>query len=374
MQEIAIGALRPGMRLAQQIHSPDEKMSLGQGTVLTELWIRKLKEWGRNSVRIACALPQTDQGFGELDALLHQVFEFVGSEQGSSNIKSSHSQYDEFQEVCQSVENQLRRIYFLARCGRPIPLSELEQLAKQRLYPLLDKKETFLYIHAAGRADAYLYRHAIDVALLAGLIGRWLGYAQTEVRSLVYAGLLLDIGKAKVAFEIIAKSGPLTLEEMELSKNHVRYSLQLLLDNRYVEKPVLDGILQHHERIDGLGYPLGLDEKKISPFARLLAVADVYDALISDRYYRQGISPFAALYTMLYEMSGHFDSHVLGTFIDRMRQSLTGAVVLLSNGASGKISFFECFPNLQPVVGLEDGTTLDLSSRTDISIARIIVT
>lgn len=374
MQEIAIGALKPGMRLAQQINSPDERMSLGQGTVLTELWIRKLKEWGRSSVRIACKSPQADEGSGELESLLQQVFQLAGSQQGSSNIKSSRSQYDEFQEVCQSVESQLRRIYLMARCGRPIPLSELEQLAKQRLYPLLDKKETFLYIHAAGRADAYLYRHAIDVALLVGLIGRWLGYAEAEVRSLVYAGLLLDIGKAKVAFEIIAKSGPLTPEEMELSKNHVRYSLQLLLDNMFVEKPVLDGILQHHERIDGLGYPLGLNEKTISPFARMLAVADVYDALISDRYYRQGISPFAALYTMLYEMSGHFDPHVLGTFIDRMRQSLTGASILLSNGATGKITFFESFPNLQPVVGLEDGTTLDLSSRTDISIARIIVT
>lgn len=373
MQEIAIGALRPGMQLAQQIDSPDERMSLGQGTVLTELWIRKLKEWGRSSVRIVRKNQKTNEGFGELESLLQQVLEFAGSEQ-NSNIKSSRSLYDEFQEVCQSVESQLRRIYLMARCGRPIPLCELEQLAKQRLYPLLDKKETFLYVHAAGRADAYLYRHAIDVALLVGLIGRWLGYSEAEVRSLVYAGLLLDIGKAKVAFEIISKSGPLTPDEMELSKNHVRYSLQLLLGNMSIEKPVLDGILQHHERIDGQGYPLGLDGKTISPFARLLAVADVYDALISDRYYRQGISPFAALYTMMYEMSGYFDSHVLGTFIDRIRQELTGAAILLSNGAAGKITFFESFPNLQPVVVLEDGTTLDLSSRTDISIARIIVT
>jgi len=374
VQEIAIGALRAGMRLAQQVNSPDERMSLGQGTILTELWIGKLKEWGQSSVRIACKKTQTDEGFGELDALLQQVFEFAGLQQGNSHIKSNRTLYDEFQEVCQSVESQLRRIYLMARCGRPIPLSELEQLAKQKLYPLLDKKEAFLYLHAAGRADAYLYRHAIDVALLAGLMGRWLGYAEAKVRSLVYAGLLLDIGKAKVAFEIISKAGPLTPEEMELSKNHVRYSLQLLLGNMSVEKPVLEGILQHHERIDGLGYPLGLDGKTISPFARILAVADVYDALISDRYYRQGISPFAALYTMMYEMSGHFDSHVLGIFIAGMRQSLTGAAIQLSNGVSGKITFFASFPTLQPVVVLEDGTTLDLSSRTDISIARIIVT
>ncbi|WP_312561374.1 HD-GYP domain-containing protein [Anaerospora sp.] len=374
MQEIAIGALKPGMELAQQISSPDEKISLGQGAILTEAWISKFKEWGRSSVRIACQNRHTGAGAQELDVLLQQVFELAAPDKSRSVVKSNQSVYEELQTCCQYVESQLRRIYLMARCGRPIPLRELEQLAKEKLYPLLDRKGAFIYIHASGRADAYLYRHAIDVALLVGFIGRWLGYSEAEVRNLVYAGLVLDIGKAKVAFEIISKSGPLTLDEMELSKKHVRHSLQLLLGNEMMEKAILDGILQHHERIDGLGYPLGLDGNKISPFARILAIADVYDALVSDRYYRQGISPIDAVYTMMYEMSGYFDSHVLGTFIDRMRQQLVGASVELTNGATGKITFFEPFPNLQPVVTLEDGIILDLSSRSDIAIAMIKVT
>jgi HD-GYP domain-containing protein (c-di-GMP phosphodiesterase class II) len=374
VQEIAIGALKPGMELAQKISSPDEKISLGQGAILTEAWISKFKEWGRSSVRIACQNRHTGAGAQELDVLLQQVFELAAPDKSRSVVKSNQSVYEELQTCCQYVESQLRRIYLMARCGRPIPLRELEQLAKEKLYPLLDRKGAFIYIHASGRADAYLYRHAIDVALLVGFIGRWLGYSEAEVRNLVYAGLVLDIGKAKVAFEIISKSGPLTLDEMELSKKHVRHSLQLLLGNEMMEKAILDGILQHHERIDGLGYPLGLDGNKISPFARILAIADVYDALVSDRYYRQGISPIDAVYTMMYEMSGYFDSHVLGTFIDRMRQQLVGASVELTNGATGKITFFEPFPNLQPVVTLEDGIILDLSSRSDIAIAMIKVT
>lgn len=372
MKEMAIGSLKPGMQLAQQVSSPDDRLSLGQGTILTEAWINKLKEWGRSSVFIAC--PQnSDEGTQDLEALLQQAFELNKPKEAKPVIKNNQSIFLELQECCQYVESQLRRIYLLARCGRPIPLDELEQLAKQKLYPLLDIQGAFIYIHVAGRADAYLYRHAIDVALLVGFMGRWLGYSEDQVQNLVYAGLVLDIGKAKVSFEIISKSGPLTNDEMELTKVHVQHGIKMLAGGTLIHPNILDGVLQHHERIDGLGYPLGLDEKTISPFARILSVADVYDALISDRYYRQGVSPFDAVDTMMYKMSGHFDSHVLGVFIDRMRQHLTGAKVKLSNGASGNISFFYPFPNLRPIVALEDGTTLDLSSRADVSITMIKV-
>jgi putative nucleotidyltransferase with HDIG domain len=280
---------------------------------------------------------------------------------------------DHFISDCSKVKNELCSIYLHTRLTGYAPLRTLESLAKRILYPLLSVPESFLLLHRTDGSENYLYRHSIDVALLSGFITRWLGYGESDVREMVYTGLVHDIGKARVCYSVISKPGALDGDEKTLAQVHVEKSIAMLSATRRVSKQLLDTVRQHHEKMDGTGYPDGLQGKEICPFARVLAVADVYDALTSNRYYKKAVSPFAAAGIMLQEMKGHFDPNVLEKFFEHACRLLMGRKVRLDDGTIGQLVFFYPYPAFKPIVTCPDGGILDLSKQQDIPIVELVM-
>ena len=219
-------------------------------------------------------------------------------------------------------------------------------------------------------ADSYTYTHSINVALLSMLIGQWMKYGENTIESLLIAGLLHDIGKMKIDPAILNKPGKLTDSEFEEMKNHPRYSYELLQPEQGISLDVKVGILMHHEKIDGSGYPYGVYSENINDIAKVLAVADVYDAMLSERPYKKKHSPFDVMQLMQEGVFGKLDTKILLTFLTHIASYYIGVYVQLSTGEIGEVVAINPACVFKPIVKVKD-KYIDLFTEKSISIVEL---
>lgn len=187
-------------------------------------------------------------------------------------------------------------------------------------------------INSMRDVDEYLHAHSLNVAFLNGLMARWLKYDKKHHDELVKAGLLHDIGKLVIPQSIINKPGRLTPEEFDVIKKHSLFSFEMLVNSGITDKAILLGIVQHHEKLNGSGYPHGIDAKEISDYARITAISDIYDAMIAKRVYKDAHSPFDILANFSKEGYSVLDINYVKIFIDCMIEELKGKQIVLSDG------------------------------------------
>lgn len=194
-----------------------------------------------------------------------------------------------------------------------------------------DNAEALLTVVGLKTKDDYTYLHSVAVCALMVCIARHKGMPSDQVRDLGMAGLLHDIGKIRVADEILKKPGKLTDEEYKSAQCHAQFGFDLLKEVPDIPETALDVCLHHHEKIDGTGYPFGLAGDAISYAARLGAVCDVYDALTSNRAYKEPWSRKKALGAM-WSWNGHFDLTVIADLMQVVHVYPEGLLVRLANG------------------------------------------
>ena len=217
--------------------------------------------------------------------------------------------------------------------------------------------------------DDMTYTHSMNVALICNIFASWLNLSAEETNVLITCGLLHDIGKLKIPNEIISKPGKLTDEEFDLIRSHPRIGFEMLqskdLDNR-----VKLAALQHHERFNGCGYPRQLTGPEISNFSSIVAIADVYDAMTSNRVYRKGMCPFTVIATFEKEKD-LYEPSLLYMFMKRTIEAYVNTEVILSNNERGKVVLLNQNLLSRPVV-ITDKQTYDLSRDFSIDIVALI--
>jgi len=191
-----------------------------------------------------------------------------------------------------------------------------------------------LYIY-----DEYTYFHSINVAFYAMLIGNWIHMSESEILEVIQTGLLHDIGKVKIPKEILNKKCKLTDLEFVMIKKHSYIGYELLKDSNMVSDRVKEAVLSHHERNDGSGYPGALTDKNIGKYAKIIAVADVYDAMTSNRPYKLGVTPFEAFDMFATIGTSTFEHFIVSPFLLNISSYLIGAKVELSNGEIGEVVY-----------------------------------
>lgn len=219
----------------------------------------------------------------------------------------------------------------------------------------------FQLIQKTKAMEDYIFSHCYTVALTARRLGEWLKLKESELKELTLSALLSAIGKTLVSEEILNKKGSLSDSEMAEMRKYPDYSLKLL-ENIPLSRSIHDGIRFHHERSDGSGYPMGLAGDNIPLFARIIAVADVYVALTSNRPHRRMYTPFEAMHIMESDFRHSLDITILTTFLKKISGSYIGNPVVLSDGQKGRIIFMPPHNYARPVVKI-DGTShlVDLS-------------
>lgn len=209
----------------------------------------------------------------------------------------------------------------------------------------------------------YTYMHSVNVCILSVCIGVKLNLNHSSLIELGSAGILHDIGKKYVPIEILDKQGKLTKEEFELIQMHPEYGYRMLTESQIISSVTRAAVLQHHERFDGSGYPKGLKGKKITLFGRILAIADTYDAMTSDRAYRTAFLPSETIEYLMGDGNRLYDSQLIEYFLKCIAVYPLGSCVELSDGTIGIViqNYSDCI--LRPQIrDIHNKTVIDLKN------------
>ncbi len=221
--------------------------------------------------------------------------------------------------------------------------------------------------------DEYTYSHSINVSLYSMLIGKWLELPESEIKLLMIAGILHDVGKSKIPIDILNKKGPLSQAEFEVIKKHPLFGFEIIKDNKGINKKVKEAVLMHHEKENGTGYPFGIISGSISSFAKIISIADAFDALTSERVYKKRQTPFDTFrdFERIGIGEGQYDPGILLKFIHNISQYYVGSRVRMSTGKFGEIVYVPPHNISNPVVRVE-GSFVDLSAQRGIKIIEML--
>lgn len=322
----------PGMCLARSVNFYDiasrKAHTIEAGQILSDMTITRLKAAEINGIYVDTYKSKI------------RVISSINQEIRAEAISGIHQLADNFMNSEKGVSKK--------------DVEEISETTQKLINSLSSNKDILVNIADIKMYDDYTYHHSLSVAIMSIAIGLELGFNNFMLNELGTAGLMHDIGKVSIPVEIITKPGRLTPEEFEIVKMHPVYAAQHLKERNIVSDNIYKGIIQHHEKIDGTGYPYHLKGKEIHPYARILAVADVYDALTSNRPYRTPNPPNEAIEYIMAGMGTQFDENILRAFLRKVAPFPTGSIVQLSNGEKGCV--IKNHPNnpLRPIVSILD--------------------
>jgi HD-GYP domain-containing protein (c-di-GMP phosphodiesterase class II) len=276
MRFLSINQLEPGTRLAKPLYGVGGSILLRENFELTEAIICRLKGLGYNGVYID---DEISEGI---------IIEDVVEE--TLRIEAA----DRLEDIFNNNGN----------------IEKMQPLVSEVVDNILENKDVVININRLRGHHKYTYLHSVNVGILSVGIGVKLDYARNKLIELGMSGILHDLGKKFVPIEILDKNGPLTHEEFDIIKQHPKQGFDMLSNAYDLSSITKVGVLQHHERFDGSGYPRGLKAEEISPFGRILAVTDTYDAMTSDRAYHEASMPSEVIEYLLGDGNQRYDLRV----------------------------------------------------------------
>jgi putative nucleotidyltransferase with HDIG domain len=240
-------------------------------------------------------------------------------------------------EICASARDSITSMFQEARMGKAIDAAQAAPLVDSIADSVLRNKGALVSLARLKTADNYTYMHSVAVCALMIALARELSFSEPQVRIAGLGGILHDIGKMRIPPEILNKKSGLTPEEFAIMKTHPAEGYKILKACGTVPESVMLVCLSHHEKLDGTGYPQGLSGNAISPYARIAAICDVYDAITSQRAYKAGWDPAQSLHRMA-GWKGHFDPALFHAFVRSLGIYPVGSLVRLSSGRIGVVT------------------------------------
>lgn len=321
MRYIDLAQITPGMKLAKPIFNEKGDILLQKDVVLTDKLIKRMKIRDLTGAYIEDILSE--------DINIEDLVSPETTQKGIRALKKMN--IDAAMEVAEQIADEI---------------SELKDISINLL--CLRSKSDYTYIHS------------VNVAVYSAIIGQGMGMKRGLLKELCASALLHDIGKIQIPKRILEKPDKLTQEEYELIKKHAEYGYELLKEQKMLTSKIRMGVYMHHENVDGTGYPLGIKGSEIYLFAKIIHIADVYDALTTKRSYKEAELPGESIQYLMNRAGTMFQPELVRIFIDYVPVYPKGRTVLLNTGEKAVVVENKHHHTMYPVIRLFDGTTIDL--------------
>lgn len=358
---ISTRLLKEGMRLDQAIVDSTGRALIERGAYLDDFHIVYLQEKGIGGVYIREGEPDPEELELQIPQYTRELIEKHRVED-RTKVNLTESVRKRVGEGIQYLYNNTSSENFVEASNN---------VANELMKTITENNAVAVDISMLKVSDEYTFKHSVDVATISMIIGKQHGLSERELHQLSISGLLHDVGKSKIPNEVLNKPGRLTDEEFALIKQHSLFGFQILKERDEFSDSVLRGVLQHHEKINGKGYPVGSGANKIHPFAKIIAVADIYDALVTERPYKKAFSKTEAI-EMIMAMTEELDLNAMQSFLNSVILYSVDSIIQLSNGEKAKVIDNNPENCLRPkVVGLKSGKIYDLAN--DLSCATLLI-
>lgn len=341
--ECPVGKLREGMTLGESIFDADGKLLLFEGAVLKSAYIDKILTTGRSAVNILSAEHgsirlESDVAFeagaetaGEADT------ETAGDAEAEAT-REAEAERLRFETTKNDAVELSKDIMSRITVNSRIDTEKLYMVINQIIEEILESKDVTLTLATLREIDQYIFHHSVNVCVLSIFAGIHMGFNKVRLVNLGIGAMMHDVGKMLVPTEILNKPERLTPEEFQLIKEHTVRGFHSLREIRDISLESKFAVLQHHECFNGSGYPQGLAGDDIHMFARIVSIADVFDAITSDRVYCQKEDPYTASRYMIEEMGSKFDPAMVKIFLKVVGYYPVGLCVELNSGEYGVIT------------------------------------
>lgn len=355
-----------GMKMAEDAYSLSNQLIVPKDTVLTTRMIARLKFYSINDIQVYVETGEAKKEEIPIPVIKEQQRNYFDSIRETIAFKQFNKT---FLEAVDSIRDSLESVV-----TKNAPIQE-EKMLKE-VDQVLEKSRNGLHIldmlHCMRDFDDPSYTHSLNVSLICHIMGDWLNLSKRDTQVLTLCGLFHDIGKLMIPNEIITKPDRLTPTEFAMIKTHPVHGYNIL-KNEKIDQRIKLAALQHHERCDGSGYPGGSLTNDIAPFSKIVAIADVYDAMTSARVYRPKICPFNVIEIFELEGMRKYDPNYLLPFLERTVDSYIHNNVRLSNEQYGEVVLINKFSLSKPLVKLDnDKGFIDLSKESGIVIDSVI--
>lgn len=361
MVSVSTKALKYGDRLAKDVYTQRNNLLMTKDTVLTLRDIEILQAFMIKRVDIVDA---------KADAKADPKAEETAAAAKSDPPAAPVAKRPELPEAYADMIAFMKRLFATVRGGGT--LSALD--VRRRLESLLahvDEYRLITFKPPQYKTDDYIYHHSVCVAMTAYLLARWCDFPRKDWFPVALAGLLHNIGVTGISPEILNKPSALAPDEMARMREHTVIGYSLLKPIAGLNNGVKLTALQHHERENGSGYPLGMASESIHPYAKIVAVADMYHAMSLERIYRSAVSPYLVLEELHAFSFGYLDPKIVHTLLNKVSVLALGTIVRLNDGRIGEIVFNQREYPTRPYVSV-NGSIVNLAQEKSLYIDAIL--
>lgn len=352
MIKISLDNVTPEMKVAKTIYSADGKVLLSEGSSIKQTYIEKLKNAG--------------------------IFWIYIDEERTKDIVVKDLISEETKlEAMVSIKEVINK---LKRGKGKVDIGSIYNVVDKMIEEILSHKEIIINVLDIRSYEDYLYAHSVSASIFTICCGISHKYPQSKLRELGVGSLLHDVGKIKIPDEVLNKPGKLTPEEWEIMKKHTTLGFEMLRQQKELNLLSAHVSYQHHERIDGCGYPRGLSDNEILYYAKIASISDAYDALTAERIYRRRFLPHQAMEIIQQGEDKHFHCELIKKFFENVAPYPVGTQVELSNGLKGVVSHVKRGKTLRPKVRIlynekneevKKPYDIDLMEKLELSIVRV---
>lgn len=344
---VGVNELVPGMIIEKDVVR-NNSVLLKEGTIVNEDIIERLQNL----------------------FFLDKIYVHISSDIIEKNTKEV--EIKKVEQAFQEVSDKLENLYSHMDTIKDDIIDDLREFAWKIQKQFRNSKLLINSVLFQGSKDDCVYRHGVNVAAISALIGNWAGFNEDKINNLIYSALLHDFGITKLPKEFQGKPDLELEQTSDEVKEHVRLGYQAMESLSSINKSVICGVLMHHERCDGSGYPLGLPSEKIHPFAKIIAIADELDVLNSNTELKEKKGAFYVLKEIKDKSLHLLDYKYSKVFLDHISNLYIGEDVLLSNNETAKILLMNIDDIEKPLL-LKDGDFINLKTEKDLYIKEMLL-